>query len=435
LLENLKDLLNFLWGYLRMLQAVSDRILRVIGYGMLVLVLMVAAGDDRSCDAEQPPSVPNLNESEILRLEPSVLEPENEGIAGITDPDQASERVSQKVRLDNDWEAAQSSTTESSITGMTYVALSQQLKSLVDGREPSTLEELRELESQQSRVAELIKAVTVNIQQGAAQGSGVIITPDGYVLTAAHVAGGPGRKAWVILNDGTRVQAETLGMNRSKDAGLVRIIDRSRASWPYATLGRSADLKIGQWCIGAGHPGGWQSERGTVIRVGRIQRISPHRRNAHTLFTDCALIGGDSGGPLFTLDGKLIGIHSRIGTDVTENMHVPIDVFKDSWSRMTNKEAWGVLPGFDPPYIGVKGENAPDSPPIVTSVESRGPADLADIQAGDLILSVDDQPVQTFRELVEMIAAYSPGDSIVLKIRRGDSTLQRPVIVGSRKSR
>lgn len=319
--------------------------------------------------------------------------------------------------------------------GMTYVALSQSLRRLGDGKEPSTLEELRELELQQSRVAEAIKSVTVNIQQGAAQGSGVIITSDGYVLTAAHVAGAPGRTAWVILNDGTRVRAETLGMNRNKDAGLIRIVDQSRPSWPYATLGRSADLKVGQWCVGAGHPGGWQPERGTVIRVGRIQKMSPHRRDAHTIFSDCALIGGDSGGPLFTLDGKLIAIHSRIGTEITENMHVPIDVFKESWERMAKKEAWGVLPGFEPPYIGVKGSGDPQAAAVINSVEPDGPAGLADVQPGDLILSVDEQPIQTFQDLVDAIAGYSPGDTVVLKIRRGDNTIQRPVTVGSRNSR
>lgn len=414
-----------------MLNDMTNRFLLGLRTNFVVLCLFgscLVVGE--RCIGQEPDSLPGFNKPEGLTLEPSVVESSGDGDVQQPGSGNVAERVSQKVRLGSDGEAK-----ESKISGMTYVALSQDLKSLVEGREPSTLEELRELESQQSRVAELIKAVTVNIQQGAAQGSGVIITPDGYILTAAHVAGGPGRTAWVILNDGTRVQAKTLGMNRSKDAGLVQIVDRSRVSWPYATLGRSVDLKIGQWCIGAGHPGGWQPERGTVIRVGRIQRISPNRRNAHTLFTDCALIGGDSGGPLFTLDGKLIGIHSRIGTDVSDNMHVPIDVFKDSWDRMVRKEAWGVLPGFDPPYIGVKGESEPDAAPIVSSVEAGGPADLADIQAGDLILSVDEQPIQSFRELVEMIAAYSPGDSIVLKIRRGDSTLQRPVIVGSRKLR
>ncbi len=341
-----------------------------------------------------------------------------------------SDRISEKIVLPS----SESETVENKISGMTYVALDPRVKKLVDGKEPSSLEELRDLELQQSRVAGAIKKVTVNIQQGAAQGSGVVITADGFILTAAHVAGGPTRKATVVFNDGTRVEALTMGMNRNKDAGLVKIINSSHSPWPYATLGRSADLKIGQWCIGAGHPGGYHPERGAVIRVGRIQRISPNRQDAHTLFTDCALIGGDSGGPLFTLDGKLIGIHSRIGTDVTDNMHVPIDVYRDNWDRMVKNQAWGVLPGFDPPYIGVKGSGRPSDIAVIASVEMGGPAEEADIQAGDTVLSVDGQPVQTFQDLVELIAGYSPGDVIVVRIQRGENVLQRPITVGARKS-
>ena len=144
--------------------------------------------------------------------------------------------------------------------GVTYVALSSLLKPIVDGKEPSTLAELRELEQQQARVAEAIKQVTVNIQQGSAQGSGVIITPDGYILTAAR-GGGPGRRATVILHDGRRLPGRNAGMNRDKDAGLVRIVEPLQTELPHATLGRSADLKVGQWCIGVGHPGGWQPAR------------------------------------------------------------------------------------------------------------------------------------------------------------------------------
>jgi serine protease Do len=323
------------------------------------------------------------------------------------------------------------SATKSAVHGMTYVAISPDLKSIADGREPTTLDELKALEKQQSEVAKTIQLVTVNIQQGSAQGSGVIITDNGYILTAAHVAGGPGRKATVILHDGTRLKAETMGMNRDHDAGLVRVVDGKR-KFAHASLGQSKDLKVGQWVIGAGHPGGWQPDRGTVIRVGRIQRMIPRNRDPHTLFTDCALIGGDSGGPLFTLDGTLVGIHSRIGTDVSDNMHVPVDVFRDSWDKMARNEVWGVLPGFGPPYIGVKGGKAED-PAVLSVVEPDGPASAADLKVGDVVTSFDGKKITTFQDLMNAVKATSPGDVVQIIVRRGNQDLQMPIQIGTRK--
>ncbi len=314
--------------------------------------------------------------------------------------------------------------------GATYVALASGLQSVFSGREPSSLQELRALELQQSRVAKAIERVTVNVQQGSAQGSGVIITADGYVLTAAHVAGGKDRDAKVILNDGTTLRARTLGLNRDKDAGLIKIEDPRFLPSPYATIGRSSDLRPGQWCIASGHPGGWKSDRGAVIRVGRILKISKSRveNEAHTLFTDCALIGGDSGGPLFTLEGKLIGIHSRIGTDVEDNMHVPIDVFATSWDRMVNREVWGMLPGYQP-VIGVGGTKDDDRP-LIASVEPGLAASNAGLQVGDLVLACDETSIFTFAELRQHVVQSMPGDVIIFRVQRGEQILQIPVTVG-----
>lgn len=317
---------------------------------------------------------------------------------------------------------------EVAVSGMTFVAISPDLKSIADGKEPSSLSELRALEKQQSQVAKSIQQVTVNIQQGSAQGSGVIITEDGYILTAAHVAGSPGRGATVILHDGTRLQAKTLGMNRDHDAGLIRIENPNR-KFPHATLGQSSDLKVGQWVVGAGHPGGWQPDRGTVIRVGRLQKMVPRGKEPHTLFTDVALIGGDSGGPLFTLDGKLIGIHSRIGTEVTDNMHVPIDVFKASWERMAKQEVWGVLPGFGPPYIGVTGKS--DGPAKLAEIEEDSPAAIAGLEKGDTVTIFDGKNISTFQELINAVQATTPGDVVLVTVQRGTEVIRLPVQIGT----
>jgi S1-C subfamily serine protease len=315
------------------------------------------------------------------------------------------------------------------VVGATFIAIDSRLKQVFRGSVPNSLAELRAMDEQQAKVAAVIDQVTVNVQQGSAQGSGVIISSDGYILTAAHVAGKPGRRASVHFSygDGTPVEAITLGMDRNNDAGLIKITKTPSTPWPHATIGESEKLKEGQWCIAAGHPGGWQPKRGSVIRVGRILSIKG-RDPANTLFTDCTLIGGDSGGPLFTLEGELIGIHSRIGTEMEDNMHVPIEVYKNGWKDLKASKAWGVLPGFKP-MIGVHGDPAtPDA--IVGKVVPDSPAKTAGLEAGDRIRSFDGVKVNTFAELQAAVEQTLPGDTVFVEIVRNGASLRFPLVVG-----
>lgn len=320
--------------------------------------------------------------------------------------------------------------------GLTEVPLDRKLDFILQGGEPKSVQDLMLLQKQQTAVADKIKAVTVHIEQGSAQGSGVIITGDGYVLTAAHVAGKPNRDAWIRMPDGKRVRGRTLGMNRYMDAGLVKITDsrsekqevqgqlvEKTVPWPHATLGTSAQIQPGHWVIATGHPGGWNKERNAVVRVGRVVETMQS-----TLVTDCALIGGDSGGPLFDLQGKLVGIHSRIGTDVGDNMHVPIDVFADSWDRMARNEAWGTLPGYKP-RIGVSGsETNPEA--IITEIVPESPAAQAGIRVGDIIRKFDGTSIRSFQELKNAVDASLPGDRVRVDVERAGKVLELRLVIG-----
>ena len=318
-------------------------------------------------------------------------------------------------------------------TGITSVRVEPGLESVLRGNEPKGKLELIALQNQQAKVAEKINAVTVNLQHGSTQGSGVIITGDGYILTAAHVAGRPKQRINIILQDGTRIEGETMGVNRNMDAGLVVITNPTRDSkldpWPHATIGISSDLKKGQWCLATGHPGGWTPDRPAVVRVGRLLKFLPS-----TLITDCALIGGDSGGPLFNLNGELIGIHSRIGVDVDDNMHVPVDVFAESWDRLVKNEAWGTLPGFKP-AIGVRGATDPASIDMckIALVDAGGPADKAGIRAGDIILKFDSLTVQNFDNLKEAVDSVTPGEQVVVELQRDGLKKSLRLVVGVRE--
>jgi len=314
--------------------------------------------------------------------------------------------------------------------GITAVSLDAGLARIAKGDEPRNQLELIALEKQQTKVAEKINLVTVSLQHGSTQGSGVIITGEGYILTAAHVAGRPKRKISITLHDGTSVEGITMGMNRNSDAGLVRINKPERDTnvdpWPHAALGASSDLQLGQWCIATGHPGGRMSDRPAVIRVGRLLKILPS-----TLITDCSLIGGDSGGPLFDLEGKLIGIHSRIGVDVDDNMHVPVNVFHDDWSKLVTNKEWGTLPGFKP-AIGVRGSSDTELETVcrLSFVEPNGPADKAGIRAGDIITRFDGEQIDNFDQLKAAVGASIPGEMVNVELQRDDKSKSLKLIIG-----
>ncbi|MCG8649000.1 MAG: serine protease, partial [Pirellulales bacterium] len=138
--------------------------------------------------------------------------------------------------------SAQQSPIVSDAEGGTNVDLATDLTRLLDnGGVPKTLDELRLLEQTQRQIAENAKDCTVSVQIGPAQGCGVIITASGFVLTAAHVAMRPDKKARITLSNGRQVTATTRGLNRNVDAGLIKIDpgQNDGKPWPHATLGTS----------------------------------------------------------------------------------------------------------------------------------------------------------------------------------------------------
>ena len=301
-------------------------------------------------------------------------------------------------------------------SGGTAVRLDTALVDLFrDGSVPKTLSDFRKLERQVQSVSRTASSCTVSVQIGPAQGCGVIVSGDGYVLTAAHVAQRPNKRALITLSDGRIVRAMTLGMKRSVDAGLIKIDSgqNNGRPWPHASLGTSDGLKAGMWCVATGHPGGYKADRGPVTRVGRILAV-----RSDALVTDCALIGGDSGGPLFNLSGRLVAIHSRIGNDVADNLHVPIDHYDSAWRRLDAREAWGFLPGFKP-VLGVSG-NQSSGVAVALKVAEGSPADKGGIKAGDVIEQFGDVSISDFNSLKLAVAETMPGELVVIGLRRGD---------------
>ena len=307
----------------------------------------------------------------------------------------------------------------------TRVLVPEDLRKVVElGLVPQRLDDTLRLETQVRRVAAKAAKCAVSVQIGPAQGCGVIVSPGGYVLTAAHVAMRPDKPATITMSDGRSFSGRTLGLNRSVDAGLIRIDGGQIAGdWPYATPGHDVPLIAGMWCLAVGHPGGFDPVRGPVTRLGRILHSEPS-----SIVTDCALIGGDSGGPLFDLAGRLVAIHSRIGNDVGENLHVPLDNFRRSWDRMVQRESWGVLPGFRP-VLGVRGQTI-GGRAVVKQINPGSPAETAGVRIGDVVEVFGDHTIGGFEDLRDAVRDTMPGERVYLLVRREDRVLRLPVEIG-----
>jgi serine protease Do len=298
---------------------------------------------------------------------------------------------------------------------------------------PESIADLRALQTQVEAVVARVEPAVVGLRVGGGQGSGVIISEDGYVLTAGHVASAPGHDVAVVLLNGKTVKGKSLGVNYEADSGLVKIIDPppGGGKWPFVEMGNSSKLQKGQWCIVLGHPGGFKLGRTPPLRLGRILDT-----RGKFIRTDCTLVGGDSGGPLFDLNGNVIGIHSRIGMSLNDNMHVPVDTYSETWDRLAAGESWGgatVLNNIRPgaPYLGIQpDEDAPDC--HISEVFSNSPAEKAGLQAGDLITSFDGQKVANFGELMLKLAGHKAGDEVRIEVKREDETVKLTITIGKR---
>lgn len=282
---------------------------------------------------------------------------------------------------------------------------------------PDSRKDLETIHSMLTKALPTARAATVCIDLGEGSGSGVIVSADGLVLTAAHVSGGVGKKVTVILEDGTRLAAETLGLVADTDAAMIRITDPGTR--PFVELDRDASSRLGDWVFSLGHSGGFDKARGSVVRLGRIVRIGS------TLYqSDCNLIGGDSGGPLFDLNGRLIGIHSRVGAALQENVHVPIDQFIRNWDGMLKSEFIGEGPFAKKPvkgngYMGFASEPRDGGGLRVTRVGEDSPAKAAGLRVGDAILTFNGEHMSRRERMQELLAEMSAGDQVALGIERG----------------
>jgi S1-C subfamily serine protease len=249
--------------------------------------------------------------------------------------------------------------------------------------------------------------VSVNGRRGenSGSGSGFIFAPDGFILTNSHVVHGASRIE-AILTDGRRFPATLVGDDPDTDLAVVRVHE---SGLPSAKLGDSAALRVGQLVIAIGNPLGFQATvtAGVVSAVGRSLRSQSGRLIDNVIQTDAALNPGNSGGPLVTSHGEVIGVNTAIilgaqglcfATPVNTAQYVVPRLIRDGRIR----RGWLGIGGQNikvPPHAAhVLGMHA-ESGVLVISVEPNSPAERAGLEERDLLVEFDGNAISSIDDL------------------------------------
>ncbi len=352
--------------------------------------------------------------------------------------------------------------------------------------------------SQPKTVGELQKAVvalapdlveaTVAIFMGSSgSGSGVIVTPDGLIISAAHVTMTPGTEVKVLLSDGRELSALTLGVDHSTDGSLLKIT--APGPFPHRPYIKEKNYEVGDWVIATGHPGGPIIERPAPVRLGQITQAGIESGFRNPLASTTTIISGDSGGPLFNLEGEVIGINSNIGMPWLANQHVPLPAMINKWEELMSSKTIGgednILQGgflFDDPYkelrerflsalkkhqdhalakrpqklsphemqgmldrwqpdadapqqvqLGIQIDLSQVEFTVIQKIIPGSPASMAELEVGDRITAVNDVAVTSPTQFALSLVGLDPTKKIVLEKNGEESLTLQPNSIPARK--
>ena len=271
-------------------------------------------------------------------------------------------------------------------------------------------------------------------------GSGFIISPDGYIITNDHVAGSA-TEITVTMTNGEHYDARIIGTDPVSDICLLKIDEENL---PYAPLGSSDDIIIGEWVIALGNPFGlFDLNDKPTVTVGVISatgmNLEPlnNRYYLNMLQTDAAINGGNSGGPLVNSIGEVIGMNTLIYTagasqgNIGLSFAIPVNKVKRIVSEL--KESGKIERDFD---VGLRIQSLDEKIAeyynlstsrgvIITQVASGSPADKAGLKVGDIILEVENYKINNEQTLIGVFQEFRTGQTVSLKIVREEETLSK----------
>lgn len=273
-------------------------------------------------------------------------------------------------------------------------------------------------------------------------GSGVIVSPNGYIVTNFHVVDKADRIRVNLMGEPATVSypAKVIGSDRETDIAVIKI-DVNRPL-PYSKFGNSDSAQVGDWVLAIGSPFGLKSTVTAGIVSAKGRNIVPQRQFQSFIQTDAAINPGNSGGPLVNLDGEVIGINTAIYTESSGYQGVGfampsntvVSVFNQlvSPSHKVERGSIGITfaaeanPAVTRMYGGGKGV-------VVQDVTAGGPAAQAGIKAGDAIVSVGGKAIANGDELVAEVSAHRPGDKLKIGFLRNGKTEETTVTVADRQ--
>jgi serine protease Do len=270
------------------------------------------------------------------------------------------------------------------------------------------------------------------VQMG--QGSGFVISEDGYILTNHHVIAGAD-KVDIRLADHRVFEAEVIGTDPRTDVALVKI--DSKESLPHVSLGSSHDARVGDWVVAIGNPFGLDHTvtAGIISAKGRILGAGPYD---DFIQTDASINPGNSGGPLFNLQGEVVGINtavSRRGSGI--GFAVPIDMVKEiledlKTTGLVSRGWMGVgLQDLNPSLAQKLGLTLQEGV-LLSAVYPETPAHQAGLKVGDVLLTMDGKEILSSDALVRAVGKKRAGETITLAIRRGERDKRLTVTLASR---
>ncbi len=258
-------------------------------------------------------------------------------------------------------------------------------------------------------------------------GSGFFISPDGEILTNNHVVE-DADKIEIQLADDSELAVEVVGRDPETDLALLKVVD-GKGGFPYLELGDSSAVRVGEWVMAVGNPLNMDHTVtvGVVSAKGRVLGLSDTSFE-NFIQTDAAINFGNSGGPLVNLHGQAVGINTAINARGQNlGFAVPINTAKRILEQL--RERGEVVRG----YLGVTIQNidqdtqkafglSSDDGAFVVEVMPGYAADEAGIEHGDVIVTVDGEPIEDTRELIDLVSALPPGTEVALGVvRDGES--------------